>query len=162
MKSLVAVSVLAVVSQYGSVGEPEQIVTADIIPEFRSFGEDDQRKLGIEKLDEAEQRAWLGALKSVMMTDLHRVAYDRMEAEGWEAVRVVGSRKIKMDEFDEWGTDCLIVQVGITTWAIEEPLLSYFAPGSYWAKTSGFSGVTEMLDSNGSEQSFLFSKSKSL
>ena len=117
------------------------------------IGEETANAIGYAKLSIEEKTALQKLVTSVASSSaLYKVAYKRMEREGWEPVKVLGSVTRDFDDF-------LIIQVSpFSKWAVEEPLIGSFFPGDYWAKTSPLSGITDMIDQFGDERSFLFSE----
>lgn len=126
----------------------------------RIINEQQQKELGFVKLSTVEREKVAALLKNLSRVSsensLERVAVQKMEENGWKKVKVLGTKRLDH-------TDWLIIEISpFSTWAIESPFLAHFSPGYYWAKTSPFSRVNEMIDSSGREYSFTFADKKEL
>lgn len=159
-----ALLALSLISSAGS-GQPsgtgkDEVHAGEAVIKF--LPPDLQKQLGVHKLTDDERNS-LGMFISRLTrdSDLSAVARTYMENDGWKPVAVLGTRNLKLKEFAV-AKNYLIVNVGLSTWAIEEPFLATFLPGRYWAKTSPFNGLNEMIDSRGRSHKFLFAESKEL
>jgi hypothetical protein len=79
-------------------------------------------------------------------------SYQAMKNDGWTVVEVLGTTKKGHKQF-------IIVQIDIIKkWAIEVGIFSEFPRGEYWAKVALVDGLSEIIDADGREQSFLFAE----
>lgn len=136
--------------------------TSEISPVIKrwmeAIGQKEFIACGLKKLETSE----LAALENVMVRalkagvadrNLDRVARDKMRQDGWEEVRVLGW--IRKDH-DDW-----LVASGIAssyaTKDIPFALSEFSLPaGVYWGTTQILGGLEAIIDSSGSDYSFMF------
>ena len=78
-----------------------------------------QRRCGLQRLAQAERKQLDEHLKKAMISLAQKVvassgmatdAEAYLRNEGWEPIHVIGTARIRTSEFDEWGTEVLIVE----------------------------------------------------
>jgi hypothetical protein len=106
-----------------------------------------QKQCGLHKLSQAERNS-LGSIFSLILRSqsLGDSAVKYLKNEGWEEVKVLGTRRLKVDEWSD-AKEYLIVAKGVWTYILESKTFSSLRPGTYLGKM----GLTscEIIDSDG-------------
>jgi len=115
------------------------------------FTPKEQQELGLQKLSASERKA-LGDLFEIMLSSssLGDSAVEYLKEEGWEEVRVIGTRSLNLDGWDD--KEYVIVEEGAWTYILEPRSYSTLRPGRYL----GDMGLTscEIIDSDGDTVGF--------
>ena len=153
------ITVIVAFQGISSAENPTSEISPVIKRWMEAIGKKEFIACGLNKLEPSE----LAALENVMARalkagaadrNLDRAARDKMRQDGWEEVQVLGW--IRKDH-DDW----LVVSGGIgasyATKDIPFTLSEFSLPvGVYWGKTEIFGGLEEIIDSSGSDHSFMF------
>ena len=112
----------------------------------RILTDEQQSRCGLNKLNEAEI-AELDKIFSFItsMNSLGDSAVKYLEHEGWEEVRILGMRSLKLN-YEPYPQDYLIAEKGATTYILE-PRGSRLSRGTYLGKMGHSS--CEIIDSSG-------------
>lgn len=106
-----------------------------------------QKQCGLQKLTSTERQSLCSIFQSLMSVDqISDSAKVYLENEGWEEVRVLGTRWLKEDE-DSEAEECLIVKKRVWTYILEPRTSTNLIPGRYLGKM-GFTSC-EIIDYNG-------------
>lgn len=148
--SITAVLFLALTTISFMVHGREQVKPKDIfdilIPQVH------QESFGISKLSETERnklsKLYLDLLKS---NQLGQSSINYLLNEGWEEVTVLGTRRLKLQEYGV-AQDYLIVDASVWTYILDPFTFSYLSPGRYLGKMSFVS--CEIIDHDGSAVMF--------
>lgn len=106
---------------------------------------------GLHKLTEQEHKYLSSTLSQFVGMILKRrevgqSAKAYLENEGWEEVRVIGTRRLKLDE-DHEAQEYVIVEAGVWTYILEPYVFANLTPGSYLGQM-GFVSC-EVIDRDG-------------
>jgi len=106
-----------------------------------------QRQCGIHKLS-ASERASLEKVFLLLLRSnrLGNSAVEYLKNEGWEEVKVLGTRTMKLDD-DSEPEEYVIVEKGAWTYILEPQTYSSLSPGTHLGKM-GFTSC-EIIDSDG-------------
>jgi hypothetical protein len=109
--------------------------------------EEQQRSCGLHKLNDSE----IANLDELFMTilsmnNLGDSAIEYLKNEGWSEVKVLGMRRIQLNE-DSYPQDYLIAEKGSLTYLLEPRSYSRLSAGKYLGKMGYIS--CEIIDKNG-------------
>ena len=111
-----------------------------------------QRQCGLHKLS-ASERASLARIFNLLLrsSQLSDSAVEYLKNEGWEEVKVLGERTMKIDE-DSEPEEYVIAEKGAWTYILEPKTFSSLSSGTYLGQMSFTS--CEIIDSDGSTVGF--------
>ena len=111
-----------------------------------------QRQCGLQKLSASERASLAGIFSLVLGSSrLGESAVEYLKNEGWEEVKVLGERTMRIDE-DSDPEEYVIAEKGAWTYILEPKTYSSLSPGTYLGKM-GFTSC-EIIDSDGDTVGF--------
>lgn len=117
-----------------------------------------QRQCGLDKLAASERAALARLFSSVLQSsELGDSAVAYLKDEGWEEVKVLGTRRLKLDEFSD-AAEYVIAEKGAWTYILEPKTLSTLQPGTYLGEM-GFTSC-EIIDTDGDTVGFWTKETK--
>ena len=106
-----------------------------------------QRQCGLHKLSASERASLESVFKLLLRSSqLRDSAVEYLKNEGWEEVKVLGTRTMKLDD-DSEPEEYVIVEKGAWTYILEPQTYSSLSPGTHLGKM-GFTSC-EIIDSDG-------------
>lgn len=125
---------------------------------FSALSPAQQQRCGLHRLSSSELEAlselFSSALQSIQLGDS---AISYLKNEGWEEVTVLGTKRMKFDEFSI-EDDFVIAETRVWTYILEPRGSSNLRPGKYLGKM-GYSSC-EVIDSDGDTLRFRTAKTK--
>ena len=111
-----------------------------------------QRQCGLHKLSASERASLESVFKLLLRSSqLGDSAVEYLKNEGWEEVKVLGERTMKLDD-DSEPEEYVIAEKGAWTYILEPKSFSSLSPGTYLGQMSFTS--CEIIDSDGDTVDF--------
>ncbi|MBN1274527.1 MAG: hypothetical protein JXB26_19880 [Candidatus Aminicenantes bacterium] len=111
-----------------------------------------QRQCGVHKLSASERASLAGVFHLLLRSSrLGDSAVEYLKDEGWDEVKVLGKRTMRLDE-DSDPEEYIIAEKGAWTYILEPKTFSSISPGTYLGKM-GFTSC-EIIDSDGDTVEF--------
>lgn len=114
--------------------------------------EDRQRECGVHKLTQSERTSLSTIFGIVMRSNrLGDSAVEYLKSEGWKEVNVIGTRRLKLNDFS-LEEEYVIAKSGFQTYILRPKLFSRLTSGKYLGKKSFYSW--EIIGSQGTVHRF--------
>jgi|GEM_PF-6738735 len=133
--------------QKGEVERTKKLVQSNPVDLFSIFLKPEQQEhCGLYKLSQAERNSLAKICLALCSSSLGDSAVEYLKNEGWEEVKVLGTRRLKLHE---WSVveEYLIAEKGAWTYILEPRSSSSLRPGKYLGKMG--SSSCEIINSNG-------------